>query len=351
MARLRSESFISPRGDAAPLQLSQDTFCNPLYEGADPWVVRHDDVYYSCNTGPGGCIEVWKSDSLIDRQERTVVWTPPRSGWNRAEVWAPELHFVRGNWYIYYAASDGQNANHRMGVLRSVGEDATGPYENLGQMYTGDDLAGRTNNRWAIDGTILELNEQLYFIWSGWEDHRDIQHLYIANMSDPATISSNRVQLCPNNCHDWEHVGHSRRERGLHEGPAMLHRNGRVWLVYSCSGSWQATYKLGMLSMRENANPMDPASWTKHAAPVFESTDEVFGIGHCSFTTSTDGSEDWILFHAKKSRREGWDRSVHAQPFSWSSSGAPVFGRPVSPRERLIVPRVPSGRPMRRKAA
>jgi GH43 family beta-xylosidase len=215
-------------------------------------------------------------------------------------------------------------------------------------MYTGDDLAGRTQNRWAIDGTVLELNQQLYFIWSGWEDHRDIQYLYIATMSDPATISSNRVKLCSNNQHLWEHVGHDRNQRGLHEGPAILRRNRRVILIYSCSGSWQATYKLGMLSMRENSNPMEPTSWTRHPQPVFDSTLNVFGVGHCSFTTSTDGREDWILFHAKKSRSDGWDRQVHAQRFGWGANGLPEFGSPISAGVEIAVP---GARSPRKRAA
>jgi GH43 family beta-xylosidase len=351
MARLFAESFVSDRRSdqrVSPMQIAADTFANPLYDGADPYIVRHDDVYYGCNTGPGGCIEIWKSDSIIERGQRSVVWSPPRVGWNRAEVWAPELHYVRGSWFIYYAASDGKNENHRMGVLRSLTDDAQGPYQDLGQMYTGDDLAGRTQNRWAIDGTVLELNNQLYFAWSGWEDHRDVQHLYIARMSDPATISSNRVQICPNNCHDWEHVGESRQQRGLCEGPAFLQRDGRVFLIYSCSGSWQASYKLGMLSMIASADPMNPASWTKHNRPVFESTRDVFGVGHCSFTTSVDGMQDWILFHSKKSRKEGWDRHVHAQPFGWNDSGLPLFGRPLKATEPIVVP---AGRPRRQRAA
>jgi GH43 family beta-xylosidase len=340
MSPLLVEGVLAHREREAGWQLPREEFANPIYDGADPYVVRHGEAYYSCNTGPGGCIEVWKSNSLIERGERAVVWSPPRSGWNRAEVWAPELHFVRGRWYIYYAASDGQNKNHRMGVLRSTGEDAQGAYSDLGQMYTGDDLAGQSDNRWAIDGTVLELNRQLYFIWSGWEDDRDIQYLYIARMSDPATISSSRVKLCENNTHLWEHVGHDRNQRGLHEGPAILQRNGRVILVYSASGSWQHSYKLGMLTMRENADPMNPASWTKHPKPVFESTQDVFGVGHCSFTTSVDGQEDWMLFHSKNSRADGWDRKVHAQRFDWSSSGLPIFGKPIGKGQAIDMPGV-----------
>jgi GH43 family beta-xylosidase len=316
---------------------SSQELSNPLYDGADPWVVHHGEIHYSCNSRHDGAIEVWRSDCFPHRGESKVVWTPPRGAWNSHQVWAPELHHIHGRWYIYYAASTGRNANHRMGVLGATTEDPQGPYEDLGQLYTGDDIAGRTNNRWAIDGTVLQLRGQLYFIWSGWEAEHDVQHLYIAEMSDPATISSKRVQLCANNCYEWEHVGNSRNERGLHEAPAILRHNGRVFVVYSCSGSWQHTYKLGMIWMDSDADPMDPANWTKHGVPVFESTDEVFGVGHCSFTTTTDG-QDVMLYHAKKSRREGWDRRVHAQLFGWDEDGLPDFGTPITPGEPIIPP-------------
>ncbi|MEO5957748.1 MAG: hypothetical protein ABIR80_01385 [Opitutaceae bacterium] len=83
------------------------------------------------------------------------------------------------------AASDGDNATHRMIALAVEGEDPTGEISALAELYTGDDVAGGTNNRWAIDGTILELAGQRYFLWSGWTDDRDEQWLYIAEMKNP----------------------------------------------------------------------------------------------------------------------------------------------------------------------
>jgi GH43 family beta-xylosidase len=207
-------------------------------------------------------------------------------------------------------------------------------------LYTGDDVAGGTDNRWAIDGTVLDLNGQLHFLWSGWADERDVQHLYIAKMSDPRTIGSNRVQLCPNDCHPWELVTRRGRhqERGLHEGPQVLTRHGRLFLVYSCSGSWQPSYKLGMLYMDAGADPMNPASWRKYNRPVFDSTPEVFGVGHCCFTTSPDGTEEWMLYHSKRFRTDCWDRVVRAQRFTWDASGFPNFGTPVPSNARLPLP-------------
>lgn len=336
-------AVVSPGAPAFGLDPAQvpsigNTFTNPLYKGADPWVVRQGDWYYLCQADGSGRLEVWKSRTLTHRGDRRVVWTPPARGWNRAQVWAPELHFVRGKWFIYYAASNGRNANHRMGVLEATTDDPQGPYVDRGQLYTGDHLATGDRNRWAIDGTVLDLRGQLYFIWSGWEDHRDVQHLYIARMSDPRTIASNRVRLCPNDCHPWERVGERHHERGLNEGPQLLVRNGRVMIVYSASGSWQPTYKLGLLHMDVSADPMDARSWQKSDRPAFQSTPEVFGVGHCCFTQSPDGREDWILYHSKRHRWDCWDRVVRAQRFTWTSEGLPDFGTPAATNVRMAMP-------------
>lgn len=332
----------TPPGAPAPCTVPSapaPTFANPLYPGADPWVIRHEDAYFLCQARHNGQIVVSRSDSPLHPGHEVTAWTPPRTGWNRAQVWAPELHRIGSRWYIYYAASDGRNANHRMGVLESTSDDPQSPYVERSQLYTGDSVATGARNRWAIDGTILQLHGRLYFLWSGWESHEDIQHLYIARMSDPYTIASNRVRLCGNSCHAWEHVSDCRSQRGLNEAPQVLVRDGKACIVYSCSGSWEPTYKLGLLHMSASDDPMNPSSWTKHPLPVFESTADVFGVGHCSFTTSPDGSEDWILYHAKTSRRSGWcDRAVRAQPFTWTRDGLPHFGSPLPNGVPLPLP-------------
>ena len=330
----------SPVPSRTPAQWPvSETFANPLYPGADPWVTRHGGAYYLCQATHGGQIVVSRSESPLHPGRRATVWTPPRRGWNRAQVWAPELHRIGDRWYIYYAASDGHNRNHRMGVLESVTDDAQGEYVDRGMIYTGDHVESGEGNRWAIDGTVLRLNGQLYFLWSGWHDHRDVQYLYIARMSNPWTVCSNRVRLCANDTYRWERVSDSMEERGLNEAPQVIVRDGRVCVVYSCSGSWQPTYKLGLLHMDVAGDPMEAGSWVKHPLPLFESTPEVFGVGHCSFVESPDGREDWVIYHAKTSRRAGWsDRVVRAQPFTWSKDQLPHLGQPVPNGVAVGVP-------------
>jgi GH43 family beta-xylosidase len=194
------------------------------------------------------------------------------------------------------------------------------------------------NNRWAIDATILPYRDRLYALWSGWEIDRDEQWLYIAEMSNPWTIASNRVRICANNDFRWERVGEAPAGRGLNEGPQVLQRNGRVFVVFSASGSWETTYKLGLLELRAGGDPMQPEQWTKHAEPVFQATERTWGVGHCSFTTSPDGAEDWFVFHAKRNTAHNWDRVIHAQRFTWRGDGRPNFGRPIDPGASIAAP-------------
>lgn len=306
-----------------------DTFSNPVAAGADPWVVRHDGEYFWCASENDLGITVARSSSLTEPGEKRRVWRAPQAGPYCAEVWAPELHRLDGKWYIYAAASNGKNETHRMIVLEGTSDDPTAPFHFKSELYTGDDLAGRTHNRWAIDGTVLEHGGQRYLIWSGWQDHRDQQWLYIAALANPWTLGSARVRLCANDDFLWERVDESRRGRGLNEAPQVLVRNGRVFVVYSASGSWQASYKLGMLELAAGGHPLDAKAWRKHPVPVFQETWQTWGPGHCSFTQSPDGREDWMAFHVKLERTHNWKRAVHVQRFGWDAEGRPDFGRPV----------------------
>ncbi|MEO5957749.1 MAG: family 43 glycosylhydrolase [Opitutaceae bacterium] len=146
------------------------------------------------------------------------------------------------------------------------------------------------------------------------------------------------MRLCANDDFVWERVGESATGRGLNEAPQVLQRDGRVFVILSASGSWEITYKLGLLELRVGGDPMNPADWIKHAEPAFEATADTWGVGHCSFTKSPDGSENWIAYHAKRDTTPNWDRVIHVQSVDWDSQGRPVFGRPASGGMKFAVP-------------
>jgi GH43 family beta-xylosidase len=311
-----------------------ETFANPIVPaGQDPSVVSYDGYYYMAQSISGDtAIAITKSRTLtgLGSGAKVTVWSHPvTKGELCCEVWAPELLLLNGKFYIYFAADDGNNNNHRMYVLESNSLDPQGGYTLRGK------LAAPTD-RWAIDGTVLQQGSSLYFVWSGWEGTTNIQqNLYIAPMSNPYTISGERAAIsAPTN--GWERIG---GPPYINEGPEVLQRNGKIFVVYSASGSWTDDYCLGMLTAPSTADPMLASSWTKSGGCVFSKAATAYGPGHNSFVKSQDGAEDWIVYHANQQAGSGWGgRSVRAQRFAWNADGSPNFGAPAGTSTALGVP-------------
>ena len=130
--------FLSPQDPA-------DYFTNPIGQGADPWITKVDGFYYASFSGAGknskNFITITKSTSLTQLGERKIVWVAPQEGWNSNCIWAPEIHFLNGKWYIYYAAgkSGPPYAFQRSGLLELASANAQGKYIDKGVLKTGDD--------------------------------------------------------------------------------------------------------------------------------------------------------------------------------------------------------------------
>ena len=311
------------------------TFTNPLkVNGPDPWIIRHGGYYYYTNT-MGKNLTVWKSKTLegVKDAPGAVVWTPPATGPNSYEIWAPELHFLDGKWYLYYTATDKANFGDKtryVFVLENTSPDpATGTWVDK----------GRVNTKYSgLDGTVFEHGGQRYFVYSAYVGPQSV--LAIAPMRNPWTLDAARETTIATPTLAWEKGG----GRQILEGPEFLAgKKGQLFLVYSGSACWDDNYSLGMLTAKPGADPLQAASWVKSPEPVFKPSAEngVWGTGHNSFTTSPDGRESWIVYHAKAAadgKCEG--RSARAQRFSWRPDGSPDFGVPAA----LATPQpVPSG--------
>lgn len=77
---------------------------------------------------------------------------------------------------------------------------------------------------------------------------------------------------------------------------------------------------------------MNPSDWKKNnEGCVFYQNplEKSYGVGHASFTTSPDGTEDWIVYHGMENPFVGWGaRNVRTQKFAWNDDGTPNFPRP-----------------------
>lgn len=321
----------------------QKTFTNPLLpSGADPWSIYKDGYYYYTNTMQDSIV-IWKTPSLakLATAEKLTIFKPPAGTYYSKELWAPEIHFLQNKWYVYFAADNGHNNTHRIYVLENA---AANPMK--GEWILKGKLSDETD-KWAIDGSVFNYKGISYFVWAGWEgDENRQQDIYISKMKNPWTLAGERVRIS-SPVYDWEKDGdlndpNNPPHVNVNEGPQVLMRNNRLFLIYSASGCWTDSYALGMLSFKGNNDLLDSAAWTKSPLPVFKKSvkNGVYAPGHNSFFKSPDGKEDWILYHANAEPGQGCGRhrSPRAQRFTWKADGTPYFGEPVKTGVPIAIP-------------
>lgn len=320
---------------AAPAAVSATApeFNNPLVQQrADPHVtLQPDGWYYFTATVPEyDRIEVRRARSLDDlgKAKAEVVWRKHAKGEMGAHIWAPEMHRIDGKWYIYFTAGRSDKIwEIRLYVLECESDDPLrGPWKERGQLKTGWES-------FALDATTFALGDKRYLLWTQRpkDSGKHQTDIYIAPMDTPLSISGPAVLLTEPE-YAWEKVQHA-----VNEAPAVLVKNGRVFMTYSASAT-DANYALGMLTAPANANLLDRASWTKAAQPVFKSSEanSQYGPGHNSFTTTPDGKTDLLVYHARNYRDivgealRNPDRHTRAQPITWRPDGTPDFGTPVA---------------------
>lgn len=314
-------------GGGSVIVPADTSFTNPLLpSGPDPWVIQKDTFYYYTNTF-GNKLAIYKTNkmSALANAPLTTIWTPPTTGTYSKDIWAPELHYLMGKWYMYFAAdSVGVNSTHRIYVLENSSADpTTGTWTFKGKVSD-------PTNKWAIDASVFEYNGKMYLLWSGWQGDTDgEQDIFIAQLSDPWTITGNRV-LISSPTYAWEKNG---APPLVNEGPEIIKNSGKVFLIYSASGCWTDDYALGMLTLKDNGDPLNPGDWTKSSSPVFVKKPEnsAYAPGHNAFFRSRDGSEDWIIYHANSLAGQGCgnNRNPRMQKFTWNADGTPNFGVPA----------------------
>ncbi|QDS73293.1 hypothetical protein FKW77_005208 [Venturia effusa] len=198
--------------------------------------------------------------------ERMVVYkgTDPDTCCN---VWAPEIHNIDGTWHIYFAAGGSPFLDQQRLYVLEGGRTPWGTYKFVGRLNGA--------NNWGIDGTVSIIHNKRYFIWSCID--KKVQSLCIALMTSPSTLAETHVISHPDN--GWERM---QGRSPVNEGPAVMQRNGKVFLTYSASSCFTNDYSLGLLTLKPEQDPLIWDSWVK-TGPVFKTAYNNYGPGHNGF--------------------------------------------------------------------
>lgn len=302
-----------------------------ILQRADPFIMKHSDGYYyfTATVPEYNRIILRKAKTLeeLAQAEEHTIWFCHENGPMSEHIWAPELHYINQRWYIYFAAGEKEDIwAIRPYVLEcSEQNPILGRWRELGKMQAADEDEF-SFKAFSLDATVFENKGKYYYVWAEKVGvGKQISNLYIAEMESPNKLKTVQVLLSTPD-YDWERIGF-----WVNEGPSVLKHEGKIYLTFSASDTSSA-YCMGMLSVDEEADLLDPRSWTKGRYPVVTSHEElnIFGPGHNSFFIAEEG-QVMMAYHARRNKEivgnPLYDPNRHTMlmPIAWNEDGSPKF--------------------------
>ncbi|KAH8896567.1 glycosyl hydrolase family 43 protein [Thozetella sp. PMI_491] len=293
-------------------------FTNPIRSpgGSDPFMVYSGGYYYLMTT-TWTDVEIARAttvEGLKTATKKSVYSTSTAS--RCCNVWAPEVHYLGGAWYIYYTAGNSADLDgQRLHVLKG---GAT-PWDS----YT---YAGQLTTEWAIDASVLRFNNYGLYLMFSCMHGVTYQSICLQQLSSSYTSLTGSIYVISTPDKAFEQNGYP-----VNEGPAALYYGGKTYIAYSASYCWTANYCLGLLTWDGSTAPTSASAWSKSSGCVFSSANGNYGAGHNSFFQSPDGSQTWISYHATSNSAGACDDSRYTmvQLLGTHSDGSPNFGSPV----------------------
>lgn len=300
---------------------------------ADPFVLRVGENYFAYGTGaalernPDGgarAFQVLRSSDLVAWERAGFALdVPPERATDG--YWAPEVAAANGRFYLYYSrAPSGEDEKHRVYV--ATAEQPTGPFREVRRVLP---------DEWGfcIDAhPFCDPRDGCWYLFFACDyfDGRAGTGIAVARLgADLEWVEGERVSVVRAN-HDWQIY---QRDRPLYgrvwlawhtvEGPCVVAHGGRYFCFYS-GGNWQ-TENYGV-SYAVADHPLGPWQHVVASGPTVlaQVPGRLIGPGHNCVTTSPDGREDRIVFHA-------WDRAHAARrmfvaSLDWTDEGPRVRG-------------------------
>lgn len=263
---------------------SKKTYKNPVCEGADPFILLHNDKYYlyATNAANEG-YKVYESDDLVEWEDKGFCL---KKGDVKGDVikgdeftlgfWAPEVIYHKGKFYMVYTVD--------FHVAIAVSDSPLGPFRQEEKKWL---IEGE-----AIDGHLLVDDDgTVYVYYRKIEDgNRGLAGAKVNEDMNSIDESSVRLLIKVNEF-PWE--------KGI-EGPFVLKHNGKYYLSYSGNDYRSIDYAVGYAVADSPLG--EYKKYDKN--PILKRTDKVYGTGHHSFTTSKDGKKLICVYHCHKSTEE-----------------------------------------------
>lgn len=330
---------VSGTVQRAPSMMSSDDTSLGVNR-ADPCVYYNpDDGYYyfiATNDKDGNrTFSMKKSqtlEGLKDAQETEILnleMYPDINGM----VWAPEIHKIGGELYIFFSSNPGdpENWDVQSHVMRYKGgnlEDKDSwerPKRFLNKNGTPLNQAMADFGGITLDMTTFKIKDTRYVVWAQRDYGRrtgSVLCIGTINEAEPWKLTSDPVIISRPD-YGWDNNDNT----PVDEGPYAIIRDDKVFITFSGS-SIGATYCVGLLSADINSNFLDADSWTKNNSPILyaRAVAGETGPGHNSYTTDAAGNLVFV-YHARPVDAAGnvGTRNTGLRTVHFGADGEPVL--------------------------
>jgi len=228
-----------------------------LYGIGDPYILKFNGTYYLyCSTRDSETgVKCWSSKDLQTWKYEGLCSTDAITKC----AYAPEVIYYNGKFYMYTSPSG--NGHY---ILQS--NNPTGPFVTV----TG-------NLGHSIDGSVYKSDAgQLYFYHAGGDG------IHSHTMSSPTNIGSDNV------------LG-STQMNGWTEGPCVIKRNGKYYMIYTGNHVISKGYRI---NLAVSNSPATSYVSQDNQNPVILSTEgSQIGLGHGSLLSGPDLDSYYIVYH------------------------------------------------------
>jgi len=304
----------------------------------DPVIIKQDSVYYIFCTGRG--ISVWSSKDMQQwKREQPVFDTLPWAiqaikGFTN-HIWAPDISFYKGKYYLYYSISVFGKNSSCIGVATNKTLDPSSPdfkWTDHGKVIRS--YPGKTN--WnAIDPNIItdkNGNAWLTFgsFWDGLKQIRltkDRLHIDGDSINMPTIASRKKSSLQENP----PSVDDDPKDAGGNaiEAPFIFYKNEFYYLFasidYCCKGI-KSTYKMIVGRSKYVNGPFIDKDGNDMAngggSILLQGDAKWYGVGH-NAVASFDGV-DYLVFHGYDAADNGRSK-LRIEKLQWEDGWPVVY--------------------------
>jgi len=286
----------------------------------DPVMIKEGDTYYLFATGNG--IAVWSSKDMQSwKKEAPVFDAAPIWALNaipgfKGHIWAPDIYFEDGVYYLYYSVSAFGKNTSAIGVATNKTLNAQSPdfkWIDHGKLI--QSVPGKTN--WnAIDPNVTKDQKGTPWMVFGsfWDGIKLVQLdpdlLHLAQNTDQMpTIASRKTT--PGSVNPPAIEGNPADAGGNAIEAPFLFKKGKFYYLfastdYCCKGE-KSTYKIIVGRSKSIQGPYVDRNGQEMAhgggTLLLQGNSDWYGVGH-NAVAAVDGA-DYLIFHGYDAKDKG----------------------------------------------